>query len=392
MIRAEILDIKALERIVAKMINTIEKSQGQIFDIAENARKEYTRMQIELQETKIQANELIQTVDKMEKVEKQTRLRLAEVSRDFSRYTEEDIREAYENAKNIQIQLSVLREKEANLRQRRDELERRIKSVEEIVKKAEALMSQVGMMLKFISGNLQDVSDKLNEFQKRQQLGWWVIQAQEDERKRVAREIHDGTAQSLTSIFLRLEFCEKMWDLNVDRVRQELIELKDVVRENLQDLRKIIFDLRPQALDDLGLIPTLKHYITDYEERYHLPVRLIALGLDKRLEPYLEVTLFRLIQEALTNIRKHAQASDVSVKIEISRDFVIAQIKDNGRGFDLETVQNKAHDSYGLIHMRERVELIGGEFSINTRPGRGTEVLARIPFNNKEGFNSRLIM
>ena len=242
-------------------------------------------------------------------------------------------------------------------------------------------MSQVGMMLKFIGGNLQDVSVKLSEYQKRQQLGWWVIQAQEDERKRVAREIHDGTAQSLTNIFLRLEFCEKMWDLNVDRVRPELIELKEVVRENLQDLRKIIFDLRPQALDDLGLLPTLKRYIADYEERYQLPVRLITLGLDKRLEPYLEVTLFRLIQEALTNIRKHAKASDVIVKLEISSSFVTAQIKDNGQGFDLEAVQNKSHDSYGLIHMRERVELINGEFSINTQPGRGTEVLARIPFN-----------
>lgn len=379
MLKAEILDIKTLETIVKQMTDIIEKSRNQIFEIAENAQREFRRIQNELQETKEQAAEIIKMVDELEKEEKQSRQRLAEVSRDFNRFTEEDIRRAYEDTKNIQIELSVLREKELALRQRRDDMDRSLKRVEEIVEKAEALMAQVGMMLKFIGQNLQDVTTSLDKFKKRQQLGWWVIQAQEEERRRVAREIHDGTAQALTNIFLRLEFCEKMWHQDLDRVRQEMAELKDMVRGNLGELRRIIFDLRPQALDDLGLIPTLKRYTADFETQYQINVKMVSHGPDKRLQPFIEVAVFRLIQEALTNIRKHAGATEAKIIIEMLPDFVAVQVKDNGRGFNLEEFQNDNREHYGLIHMRERAELLNGEFNMNSRPGQGTEVLIRIP-------------
>ncbi|NLK51206.1 MAG: histidine kinase [Syntrophomonadaceae bacterium] len=385
------LDIKALESIVKQMTDSIDKSRSQIFEIAENARKEYYRIQSELIETREQALEIIQKVDLLEKEEKISRQRLMEVSRDFTRYSEEDIHKAYDLAKNIQIQISVLREKEIFLRQRRDDLERSLKRLEGIVQRAEVLMAQVGMMLKFIGRNLQDVTSHLDKFQKRQQLGWWVIQAQEEERRRVAREIHDGTAQALTNIFLRLEFCEKMWDQDLHRVRRELVELKDMVRGNLQDLRRIIFDLRPQALDDLGLIPTLKRYTADFKEQYQIPVHLVTLGQDKRLQPYLEVALFRLIQEALSNIRKHAEATEAIIKIEQTPSTVTTLIKDNGQGFDLESVQTNNRDHYGLIHMRERAEILNGEFHINTTPGKGTEIFIKIPLKNSLNFDVKKI-
>lgn len=388
---AKILDIKALESIVKQMTDSIDKSRSQIFEIAENARKEYYRIQSELIETREQALEIIQKVDLLEKEEKISRQRLMEVSRDFTRYSEEDIHKAYDLAKNIQIQISVLREKEIFLRQRRDDLERSLKRLEGIVQRAEVLMAQVGMMLKFIGRNLQDVTSHLDKFQKRQQLGWWVIQAQEEERRRVAREIHDGTAQALTNIFLRLEFCEKMWDQDLHRVRRELVELKDMVRGNLQDLRRIIFDLRPQALDDLGLIPTLKRYTADFKEQYQIPVHLVTLGQDKRLQPYLEVALFRLIQEALSNIRKHAEATEAIIKIEQTPSTVTTLIKDNGQGFDLESVQTNNRDHYGLIHMRERAEILNGEFHINTTPGKGTEIFIKIPLKNSLNFDVKKI-
>lgn len=380
----EVFDAKLLENIITKLIETIENSQEQIFDIAENARSEYARVQLELLEVKEQTQNIIKEVDAVTLADRQARYRLMEVSRDFHKYSEEDVRQAYEQAKDIQIRLFVLREKEANLRARRDDLERRVKRIAEIVERAEMLISQVGMMLKFISGNLQKVSATLDKAQRLQQLGWWVVQAQEEERKRVAREIHDGPAQSLANIVLRLEYCEKLWEVDLSRVRQELAELKEVARSNLQDIRKIIFALRPMALDDLGLVPALKRFTADFAEKYGLPVHLTILGQERRLKPYLEVAVFRVIQEALNNVYKHAQASQATVKLEMAPLMLTAITRDNGVGFNVEEVLATPHDRYGLTSMRERVEMLDGKLMIRSSPGKGTEVVVQIPLKDQE--------
>lgn len=378
MVNLDLFDAKMLENIINKLIETIENSQEQIFDIAENARSEYSRIQLELLQVKEEAQAVIKEVDEVSEADRQSRYRLMEVSRDFHKYTEEDVRQAYEMAKNIQIRLFVLREKEANLRLRRDDLERRVKRISDIVDKAESLISQVGMMLKFIGGNLRDMSTALGKAQRLQQLGWWVVQAQEEERKRVAREIHDGPAQSLANIVLRLEYCEKLWEVDLARVRQELAEMKDVTRSNLQDIRKIIFDLRPMALDDLGLVPALKRFVVDFEEKYGLPVRLTILGQERRLSTFLEVALFRLIQEALNNVHKHAQASRAKVKLEMTEAMVSAVVNDNGVGFQVKEVSDHS-DRYGLTFMRERAELLDGRLVLKSVPGKGTSVMVQIP-------------
>lgn len=377
--QAQTVDFNALNRIIDRLVEVIEKSKSQIFDIAESARSEYNRIRVEIAETRAEVADLIRKVDELEKIERQARIHLMEVSRDFTRYKEDDIRQAYDAAREAQINLSVAREKESHLIRRRDELERRYKSLQEMVEKAEKLLSQVGMMLKFISGDLEEVKASLGRLQKRQQLGWWVIQAQEEERKRVAREIHDGPAQTLANVFMRLEYCTNILETDLEQVRQELQGLKSIVRESLHDLRKVIFDLRPHSLDDLGLIPALKRYLSEYENKYELPVEFVPLGISKRLRPVLEVAVFRLIQEALTNVRKHSGASAATVKMEITSSFVTVSVRDNGKGFDLEQVLGVESEHYGLSNMRERVELLSGVFEIKSQEGRGTEIRAKIP-------------
>jgi len=375
-----LVDLLSLDLVVKETIKAIEKGKDQIYDIAETARKEYTRVEGEVKALKQQAAEVIKEVDRLERQAKAARLRLLEVDSNFREFSEEEIKQAYEKAQEFQVILTMMREREAQIRSKRDELELSLKNLEVTVQKAENLVAQVGVVLGFISGNLQDVNVKIEELQQRQQIGIQVIKAQEEERKRIAREIHDGPAQAMANVVLRTEFCEKLLDVNPYQVREELNNLKEMVRGTLGDVRKIIFELRPMTLDDLGLVPALKRYLSDYKDKYGLAADLIFFGQERRLDPALEVGVFRVIQEGLNNVWKHAKASQVQVKLEIGGDRLMARIKDNGQGFDLPSVlANTRRESLGLISMQERVELLGGEITINSAPGKGTEIVLNVP-------------
>lgn len=138
-----------------------------------------------------------------------------------------------------------------------------------------------------------------------------IIRAQEEERRRVARELHDGPAQLLANVVLRIDVCQRLAEQDPARLREELQQLKDLLRLSLQEVRQVIFDLRPMALDDLGLVPALRSYLQGYQTRTALETDLAVYGTDRRLGPDLEIAIFRLVQEALTNVQKHARASRV---------------------------------------------------------------------------------
>ncbi len=372
-------DINTLDRIIKETITSVEKGKEQIYDIAENARLEKERVKRELENIQIKTAKTIQEVDELEKAEKTARFRLMEVSRNFNRYTEKDIKEAYENARDYQVRLGLLRERESQLRSRRTELELSLRKLTETEDKAEKLISNVGIALRLLTGNLQGISEKLEEIQQRQNLGIQVIKAQEEERRRVARDIHDGPAQSMASVILRAEICERLLEKNPAQVPVELRALKEAVKASLQDVRKIIFDLRPMTLDDLGIVPTLKRYFTEYQERTRLPVELVTIGQERRISSSLEVAIFRVVQEAINNSYKHAQARKVVVRLEIRPNKVNCTIVDDGVGFDVKEKMGPNNKGFGLIGMRERVELLEGTFNISSAPGQGTKVKLQIP-------------
>jgi len=374
------IDINVLDEIIKETVQSVEESEQQIYDIAENARMEYYRVQKEVSKVKNEVKDIISEVDLLEGKEKKARLHLMEVSSNFDKYNEKDIFEAYENAKNIQIDLSLMREREFNLRKKRDELEFTLKRLSETMKKAESLVTQVSVVLKYLTSNLSDLTTYLGEIHQRQMLAFRIIKAQEEERKRVAREIHDGPAQSMANIVLRAELCEKLQNVNPEKMPEELLSLKDVVREVLQDLRKIIFDLRPMALDDLGIVPTLKRFVSNHQEKYDMPIELIIIGEDKKLSTSLSLAIYRTVQEALTNVRKHASASKVTIKIEFANNKINLSIKDNGCGFNVEEALNdEKSECYGLIGVQERIELLEGEVDFISSPEKGTTIKAVVP-------------
>lgn len=209
-----------------------------------------------------------------------------------------------------------------------------------------------------------------------QQLSQAAISAQEEERKRIARELHDETAQSLTSLLVRLRIAERA--ASVENMRAAIAEVRELTTRTLDEVRNLAVELRPSALDDLGLVPALRWYTKQYADRYDVEVDFEARGLEERLPGLVELVFYRVIQESLTNVAKHAGAHHVSILLERSEDTVRATIRDDGEGFDVETTLRSRERGLGLFGMHERLTLVGGDLRIESEPGRGTTVIAEV--------------
>jgi signal transduction histidine kinase len=199
-----------------------------------------------------------------------------------------------------------------------------------------------------------------------------VVEAQELERRRLARELHDQTGQELTSVLLGLKAVEEAKD---DEERaQALAAVRDQVVETLHDVRRLAVELRPKALDDFGLVPALERLRDTFAEQTGMRVDLES-QIRERLPSDVETALYRIVQEALTNIVKHAQASAVSIVLRRGRGAVVALIEDDGRGFSADG----DGDGLGLLGMGERLALLGGKLKVESSPGAGTTIVAEVP-------------
>lgn len=203
-----------------------------------------------------------------------------------------------------------------------------------------------------------------------------IISAQEDERRRIARELHDEAGQALTALILNLEMAEQA---SAPIGPQRLAKLRGIAEETLAELRRMIYDLRPTILDDLGLAAAIRWYVKENVEREGLTVSMTISGADHRLPHHIETAVFRIVQEALTNILKHAQAQHASIDVAVTPSQVRVVITDDGRGFDVSAVATRQEGGMGLLGMRERAELLGGALSMQSRNGAGTRVEAVIP-------------
>nr|WGE04950.1 two-component sensor histidine kinase DegS [Bacillus subtilis] len=379
------MDSKVLDSILMKMLKTVDGSKDEVFQIGEQSRQQYEQLVEELKQIKQQVYEVIELGDKLEVQTRHARNRLSEVSRNFHRFSEEEIRNAYEKAHKLQVELTMIQQREKQLRERRDDLERRLLGLQEITERSESLVSQITVVLNYLNQDLREVGLLLADAQAKQDFGLRIIEAQEEERKRVSREIHDGPAQMLANVMMRSELIERIFrDWGAEDGFQEIKNLRQNVRNALYEVRRIIYDLRPMALDDLGLIPTLRKYLyttEEYNGKVKIHFQCIGETEDQRLAPQFEVALFRLAQEAVSNALKHSESEEITVKVEITKDFVILMIKDNGKGFDLKEAKEKKNKSFGLLGMKERVDLLEGTMTIDSKIGLGTFIMIKVPLS-----------
>ena len=222
---------------------------------------------------------------------------------------------------------------------------------------------------------LLDRSDRMQEESRR--LARQILLAQEDERKRISRELHDVIAQTLTGINVRLATLKKEVSLNSKGLDRNIARTQLLVEKSVNTVHEFARELRPAVLDDLGLIPALHSFMKNFTARTGVRARLTAFAGVERLDTARRTVLFRVAQEALTNVASHAQASRVEVSIRKLPDGICMKIKDNGKSFQVQSVL-KGAKRLGLLGMRERMEMVGGHLEIESSPGKGTVITARI--------------
>ena len=206
-----------------------------------------------------------------------------------------------------------------------------------------------------------------------------IVNAQEAERQRLSRQMHDGPAQAMSNFILQTEIAMRLLDVDPVQAKEELGSLKTSAMGTFQKVRNFIFELRPMMLDDLGLIPTVRKYVDAYKEQTSLDVSLTITGSERRLEPYLEVMIFRAIQELMGNAARHSQATTLKVNLDMGNDLVRVSVDDNGKGFESSALRRFGN---GLKNMQERMQSIGGTFEIEN--ANGTTVHLFSPFANEE--------
>jgi signal transduction histidine kinase len=241
-----------------------------------------------------------------------------------------------------------------------------------------------------VLGSLRATLGEAKEYHRQiQDMSSQVLTAHEAERKRIARELHDDTAQALTSMLVRLRLLERS-SLDTE-VLANVEELRELTAAALDSVRRMATDLRPAALDDLGLVPAMKAYGERFTRNWGIDVTIETKGVTRRLPPETELVLYRVFQEALTNIAKHSGAGRVRVALARRRNQVVLSIEDNGRGFAATDRARPEGTGMGLFGMRERLALVNGTLETNSNKGGGATIVARVPLaqTQKSGDGER---
>lgn len=383
-----------LDEIIDKTIDSIKNSVDEIKDISDFARGEYLELEEEFMKLKIEATDLINRVEELETQYKVSRNKLLMVNKNYEAYSEAQMREIYEETDQLRLQLAVEKEREMNLIQRRNELEIHLKSVRKISEKADKLSNDFDVAYSVLSGDLKQITDKIDDIQTKEIWGLKVIQAQELERKRIARDMHDGPAQSLSNLVIKTELCIKLLDKDIDRTKLELQNLKAHIRSTIDETRRMIYNLRPMSIDDLGLVPTLNRLFEKVMEENPLSIDFLVKENStyhhSEIDSVVNLTLYRICQEALNNVVKYSEASSVEVELVFEEEAIDLMIIDNGIGFVVEELKLNMEDNkgFGLSMMRERANLLNSDIKIISEIDKGTSIHIRVPLvDNKEESN-----
>ena len=370
-------------------VDAMENSKGQIFEIYENTKNDVEAARVMLKELKEETAKLQDEVDVLVHCEQQEKQRLVKVSSNFANYSEDKIRASYEAVKDVQVRLALVKEKEFQSRRQRDRLEIRLRGMEQTLLMAERLATKLGTVVGYLTSQISNVVAQMDIASKNKFLGVQIIKAQEDERLRVSREIHDGPAQEMANLIYQASICERLVDTRPEEAKAGLQELRRQIRTCLADVRQIIFDMRPMSLDDLGLVPALRQLVSKLEGRKILKTDFQVNGKERALEKHVEVTLFRIIQEGLNNIHRHAGVSEGRLRLLFSPNDLSILISDEGRGFDMaETEEMRksgtGNGHFGILGMEERAKLIGASLNVISNPGEGTKIHVKLPYPKLE--------
>jgi len=336
------------------------KEKGPMEVLLETCQGEMEVLVREIKEISLMLEQSQLEVTKLAQRNASINAQLQQMQSQFENVPKGDMKAAYDAALDSQQRIFVMRGQLDKLQSDRAHLERYKTTLERVIK---ALQSGGGMPGKGGSGAADTIE--------------LIIRAQEAERQRLSRQMHDGPAQALSNFILQTEIAARLFDIDQAKAKEELGNLKNAASSTFQKVRDFIFELRPMMLDDLGLAPTLNRYIEALKTQSSIDFRMTTSGMDARLEPYIEVMIFRAIQELLGNATRHSQASQVKIQLDAAGGEVKVTVDDNGKGFNVESLNETS--GMGLKVIRDRVDMIGGEMDVDSVPGQGTRVTFTMP-------------
>ncbi len=341
-------------------------------EIIEMITEQMTATKRKMAEIKAQVEQTQLMVDREQQRNADLATELQNIQSNLDTVPREDIRDKYNEALDARFRLATMRGQLEKFQSNYDHLSQEQSLLSQLLSKFQGVEM-------FDEG--EDVSDGVNKsiFSVVR-----IVEAQEEERQRLARQMHDGPAQSLTNFILQAEICQRLFNRNPERAEEELGNLKTAASVTFQKVRDFIFDLRPMMLDDLGVVPTIRRYVDSFREKNDIEVELEIVGEERRMESHREVLIFRSIQELMGHVRDYASATRMAIKLDMSAKTIKMAVQDNGRGFDADAIFTSDENlqdsrSRGLLTMKERFDLVKGSMSIQSGEAEGTLVRLELP-------------
>ncbi|MEG1313819.1 MAG: histidine kinase [Bacilli bacterium] len=243
-------------------------------------------------------------------------------------------------------------------------------------------ISEIDSVLKVTKEREKIFGEQKNIIHKDELFKHKILEIQEEERQRIARDLHDSIVQSLTNMIHKIEICSKLMDMDPVRCKLELQTMSKCIREIIEDMRRVIYDLRPMSLDDIGLDVTLERELFRLKSENKIDFKYEIEGDSKKIKPVVSLTLLRIVQEACSNSIKYANAKKINIILKYHTTCIVLLIYDDGIGFELEKIENlhRNNDSgFGIPMMKERVYLLSGNLKIDSEPGKGTTIMVKVP-------------
>ena len=337
-----------------------DAAQPTIAKLTADTKEAHERIQLEQRELNRMVDQSRGEVEKLAQRNAAIAAHLRQLQGNFENMPRADIRTAYEAAQDAQQRLFTMRGQLEKLQGEQGNLERLASNLQRTLSTLQTL------------DVAKPEGDGMSVIVR-------VIEAQESERQRLSRQIHDGPAQALSNFILQTEIAMRLFDIDTERARAELQSLKSSATSTFQKVRDFIFDLRPMMLDDLGLVPTVRRYVDGFKEKSGIQASLTVTGADYRLDSAREVVIFRGVQELLSNVRQHGQAAQVRLTLDFDGHRVRVVAEDNGKGFDPPTAIAAKQPPGGLATLQERMDLLSGTLQIDSQPGQGARVVMEIP-------------
>ncbi|TRW27996.1 sensor histidine kinase [Criibacterium bergeronii] len=355
------------------IIESVQQGKEEIFAISEKIGIDNKKVLVQLEKLKSKVNKQTKDRDELKLLAQESRKKLSDVSSNFNLYSQQDIEQAYIEANKLQLKLTKKENELKLLLNNIESLESRLSENEELHSKSTDILNKIDVISEYLS---YDFSKKDNEPQNNT-IKW--IMLMENEKGRISRDIHDGPAQSVASLVIKTDIIKKLLTKNTSmtNIQNELNDLKYQLRSVINEIRKIIYDLRPSSLNELGIIDSIKGLISKTKENKQINIEFQLIENSQIKSTTSQITCYRVIQECLTNIVKHAKAENVNICLDIEPNYIKIKVNDDGIGFDMTEAKGK-DNSFGLSSIKERIALMNGEVDITSTPD-GTTINASIP-------------